>query len=569
MSFTFPFSFWRTPSTTLDGDAREFIQNWELSTGVIMPLTQRIAVNDWYRGMKGEGTTYGSNLLAIAKSNNARIYILIPLDDNNANASAYELDAVSNGVLKGTYTNFAGGDFTPQGVIGGATKFFNSGVAPSDYLQNDNSFAFYNRTLNPPTGYVMACNTGAGNIFGTILRNTGSNGYAINSGVANQTFTNTSYLRVQRTSSVNTEIYRDGYYINNQTNSSNSGTSIDVYTHARNFNNSVTNESSAQLCYYEIGMPSLTSSENFDLFTVIQRLQSNVIAGGRQIGIYVPPIDAGLYDIDALSFISAHETSTGLPMGLTQKFAIQGFVLRLKGIGTTNGTDIWTTAKSNGGRLWPLCPTDDTTANADGYKVELITASPLGEYVNFLPGDFTPTGAIGGAGKYFDTNTRYRQVNADLFGISVYARTYDTTNFATYIGSYAITTSTSAVYSTAIRQGSSDTDMRYAVNAGLDAVTTTSQPVGLFTAQRLSVGNQTFYINGVQVDSKTRSRIVSQDYNTYAHALNNTDVVQSESTAELALYCTNWRSMGVVGLVDFNEAIQWYQTNVITGGRNV
>ena len=58
----FPFGFWKGIGSSLDADAREFIRNWEASTGAVMQLTQRMAVNDWYLGMKGTGTVYGSDL---------------------------------------------------------------------------------------------------------------------------------------------------------------------------------------------------------------------------------------------------------------------------------------------------------------------------------------------------------------------------------------------------------------------------------------------------------------------------------------------------------------------------
>lgn len=560
-----PFSFWKTPSTTLDGDAREFIKNWELNTNVIMPLTQRMAINDFYRGMKGEGTTNGTNLLAIAKANGTKIFPQIPLTDTTANAAAYSLDAVSNGVFKGTYINMVAGDFTQNGVTGGAgTKYFNPSINMYDDYGLEASFGYYGRTPHEGSSIAMGQNPNH-YLFtpSTAVSITCRLGFGGNN--CNITSTDgTGFIGVTRNQNTIRSIQNFGFRatVNSAFIVDASPTfTIHAYRGASHF-------TKRQMCFYWAGLKNLNQNELDDFYTIVQRLQSNVIPAGRQIGFYVPPIDNVIYDINALAFISAHETSTGVPMGLTQKLAIQGFVLRLKGQFTTNGTNIWTTARANGGRLWPLCPIDDTTANADAYRVELITANPLGDYVNFTPGDITPTGAVGGAGKYFDTNTNYRQVNADLSTISVYARTHDTTNFRTYIGA-AARNSNNAFYASLIRRQDSDTRMGYSINSAVDVAITPSQAVGLLTAQRFAVGNHRFFYNGVQIDSKTRSRIVSMIPNTYAHALNDRDTLVSENTSELALYCTNWRNMTDEGTADFNEAIQWYQTNVITGGRNV
>ena len=129
-----------------DSDALQFINEWETNTTVTMPTTQRLAVNDFYRGLKGEGTPNGSNLWSLATSVNARIFPLIPLTDSTANGLAYSLDAVSNGVIKGTYTNFISADFTQNGVIASTTKFFNSGVAPNVYNINSMALSVYSRT---------------------------------------------------------------------------------------------------------------------------------------------------------------------------------------------------------------------------------------------------------------------------------------------------------------------------------------------------------------------------------------------------------------------------------------
>jgi hypothetical protein len=281
--------------SALDPDAAQFIANWEAETSTTMQLTQRMAINDFYRGMKGEGTANGSNLWALATSTNARIYPLIPIDDSSANSSAYRLDAVSNGVLKGTYTNFVSGDFTPQGVIGGATKFFDSGVAPIDYIIDNVGGSVYSRTNSQADMIDFGSRTSSSpitNSFDINIRYATNNLAQL---VNNNTFTpipNTNsqgFYKISRDSG-NLITSKNGLIIATQSVAATNRSVNNFYFHASNSAGSAIAHSSRQLCFYEVGMPALTANELLDFYTVVQRLQSNVITGGRQIGTAIIPI---------------------------------------------------------------------------------------------------------------------------------------------------------------------------------------------------------------------------------------------------------------------------------------
>jgi hypothetical protein len=278
-----------------DLDALQFIANWELSTSATMPLTQRMAVNDLYRGLKGEGTTFGTNFLTSAKSRGAVLYPLVPLDDSTANANAYRLDAISNGVIQGTYNGFVAGDFTQNGVIGGVGKFFNSTVAPSNFLAGDVSASIYSRSNIAQAGYVLGSRNGS--VSQTLLNprritnpqllynvNDNSTGGSTMGGGSD------GFYNIQRLSNV-LGVFK------NAVNVVGTGGALNVtlstnnyYAHASN-NNGVTElESTRQLCFYSFGLIGFSANQLADFYTVIQRLQSNIITGGRQIGASIPPI---------------------------------------------------------------------------------------------------------------------------------------------------------------------------------------------------------------------------------------------------------------------------------------
>jgi hypothetical protein len=278
-----------------DSDALQFINEWETNTTVTMPTTQRLAVNDFYRGLKGEGTPNGSDLWTLATSVNARIFPLIPLTDSTANGLAYSLDAVSNGVIKGTYTNFVSADFTQNGVIGGPSKFFNSGVAPNVYNINSMALSVYSRTNLAANANFEFAASDAGT----------SNAYLLNSMNAANEFN----FIISNTTSLTPPIISDssGFNLIQNNNTSKSAvkngvtlstvvqpltgqTTRNLYFHSWNNDGTTTNPSVRQLCFYEIGMPFLSVNELLDFYTIVQRLQSNVITGGRQIGTVIPPI---------------------------------------------------------------------------------------------------------------------------------------------------------------------------------------------------------------------------------------------------------------------------------------
>lgn len=278
-----------------DPDALQFINEWETNTTVTMPTAQRLAINDFYRGMKGNGTPNGSNLWSLATSTNARIFPLIPLTDSTANALAYSLDAVSNGVIKGTYTNFVSGDFTQNGVIGGVTKFFNSGVSPNFYNINSMSLSVYSRTnlaananfdfaaADAATSNAYILNSmNATNEFNFVIAN--------NTALTPPIVSDSSGFNLIQNNNTSKSAVKNGVTLSTVVQPLTGQTTRNLYFHSWNNDGISSNSSVRQLCFYEMGMPFLSVNELLDFYTVVQRLQSNVITGGRQIGTVIPPI---------------------------------------------------------------------------------------------------------------------------------------------------------------------------------------------------------------------------------------------------------------------------------------
>jgi hypothetical protein len=99
----------------------------------------------------------------------------------------------------------------------------------------------------------------------------------------------------------------------------------------------------------------------------------------------------------ARRFIIAHELATGVVMDKHQRNAINGYVKRLSGIGTEYGSNLLKMFVEYGTTLMPCCPSNDSTASAAGYQIDLLSGTQQGEFLNFLPEDITVMGVKGGS----------------------------------------------------------------------------------------------------------------------------------------------------------------------------
>lgn len=271
-------------------------------------------------------------------------------------------------------------------------------------------------------------------------------------------------------------------------------------------------------------------------------------------------------DADGQAFISAHETATGLTMAETQRNAICGLVARLKGTGTTNGTDIWTAAKaagSSGALLHPLCPIDDSTANSAAYQMELFSASSIGTYNNFLAGDITPNGVTGGSTKYFTTGIPPAVYARDSVGLYAYLQPHTFPSGENFAG-------VNEVNKRFLINQNVGGNALYVVNDYTSTVFAQTTKDGLQGLQRTSSISKSYSENGVTKNTAIVSALLAS--NIYAMPFHSNIGFVGHAAfyaGEISLYAFGIPALSINALADFNEAIQWYQTNVITGGRNV
>jgi hypothetical protein len=129
-----------------DVDATAFITAFNTNTGASMDAVQQTAVVNAVQGLKGEGLTFNcTRLWDTLVAGDARWYPYCPIDDSTANALAYQMELFTASAA-GTFVGFVGGNFTPNGLTGGAGKYLRTGIAPNAYPQDGIFAASYNRT---------------------------------------------------------------------------------------------------------------------------------------------------------------------------------------------------------------------------------------------------------------------------------------------------------------------------------------------------------------------------------------------------------------------------------------
>lgn len=270
------------------------------------------------------------------------------------------------------------------------------------------------------------------------------------------------------------------------------------------------------------------------------------------LSITTPYVLTGLHPV-ASTFITAHDAATGLTMAPTQINAIGGFVSRLSGIGTTNGTDFIGGALAPTS-IYPYCPSDDSTASAAGCRLDLFRNNDI-TYTNFVSGDFTPTGVTGGTGKIADTGIDIDAAAYNDYMFSFYSRDAGASGRVmgglNTAGSRALDAgfAGATTYVNFYRFGSSFTD-------------TIVNTQGLFTEW---FENQ--YRNTTQFATRTSDNVTLDNTNIFLHSRNFNGAANAPSSNEFAGFAIGAKNFTAAAIQDWFEAWDWYQTNVITGGR--
>jgi hypothetical protein len=268
-------------------------------------------------------------------------------------------------------------------------------------------------------------------------------------------------------------------------------------------------------------------------------------------------------DPDAVAFIVAHNLASGQTMGALQQNTIQELVQMLKGVGTIYGSNLWSKLATSNSEIYPFCPVDDSTVNASAYAVDLINPSITATFNNFIITDFSVNGITGGATKYFAMKRAPSDFGQNDIGIDAYCR-----STLTGLGStIAIGASNSSNFTGNAAYLFTSSDGHYALNQAGSSVFN-APSTGLTSINRILSTAHTKWRNGVLLNTASVTSITPSTRKFYGFANNSGGTVDRLFSGQLAMLSAR---CGFTNneMIDWFQSWNYYQTNIITGGRNV
>ncbi len=269
-------------------EAVNLINALETAYGAPIGLQQQNALCGLFRRLKGQLTTNGSNVLDLINDGNARMWLHTPQDDSTATAAGYNIEALTATSL-GTFNNFVSGDFTPNGVQpDGASKYFDSGLAPASLPSSFNMNGFYSRTNNINAGIDFGT-WNATNVQSTYMQTRTTPDRLIYrhhsslSIIVNSVGTSDGFILLARSPANQTFSEFDGVQENIDALLNTGDSNFSMYFHGNNRNGTAGNFSDRQLCMYFTGLPFISITARADFYQAILWYQQNVITGGRDV----------------------------------------------------------------------------------------------------------------------------------------------------------------------------------------------------------------------------------------------------------------------------------------------
>lgn len=267
-------------------------------------------------------------------------------------------------------------------------------------------------------------------------------------------------------------------------------------------------------------------------------------------------------DPNANAYIARHNVLSGMTMDAIQQAAVQTFFTQIKGAGTPNGSNLSPKLITNtNARVFLYCPVNNTTANFASYALSINLAE--GTFVNMVSGDLSVNGVTGGTGKYLDFGNAPSDFVGSFYTIGVYSRSSIGASGQVSIGVIESGTTRASFINT--RNGSNNLASGI-TQTGSDATPNTDGS-GLYILSRTNGVEYNIYKNEVLFATKSHVSTTPSSFNIYGHANNSNVGVQNEDSRQL---CTLFHCGGLTAneAEDFAYALNVFNTNCITGGRN-
>jgi hypothetical protein len=236
--------------------------------------------------LKGATTPNNSDLFSYHTADtNSRFFPLIPVNDSTVSIAGYTLDMFQ--LATGSYGGFVSGDFSVNGVTGGNTKYFDTGISPSALPIDNISNAIYSRTnisgFDSDYGATDVANSLTNSVRAETL-NAGTFRFTINDSTNNSVaFPDSLGLRLANRVSTDKSARDTNRSTGEQfTLATTSSPTANTYFHVANGFTTFFYYSRRQLCLYwqALGM---TQAQIEDWAYIMNYIQETVITGGRNV----------------------------------------------------------------------------------------------------------------------------------------------------------------------------------------------------------------------------------------------------------------------------------------------
>jgi len=263
-------------------------------------------------------------------------------------------------------------------------------------------------------------------------------------------------------------------------------------------------------------------------------------------------------DADANAYISAHNTASGTTMAAAQQLAVQGTFQRLKGSGTSFGSNLFAKLSASNGELYAFTPVSSAAVSLPTIAIDWIEPSVLSTIVGFVPSDVANDGVTGGSGKYLALKRAPSDYSQNDISIHAFSQTAGLTGFnnITPIGasdSASLGGNRSYFYASTTFGGfSANTTSFTQINAASD---------GLISINRDNASTHEKYIDGLLIGSGSKTSTTPSTNNFYGFAAHAGATSFNHFSGKLAMVC-NADSFTANELTDWNEAWQYFTTNM-------
>jgi hypothetical protein len=268
-------------------------------------------------------------------------------------------------------------------------------------------------------------------------------------------------------------------------------------------------------------------------------------------------------DADANAFIAAHNAASGQVMAILQQEVIQGTFQRLKGTGTTYGSDLWTKLSNSNSEIYPYTPVSDSIASAAAYAVDMINPDVLAVFNNFIPADYSVNGVIGNPTKYLAMKRSPSDYDQNSIGADTYGRNVSTSAQHCTVGASASDANGNA---TLVQTCGVEA---FKVNSTLFTIIGVNNLIGLSSINRTTSTTQEYYNDGVLTKTAAATSLTPTTTKFYGHAYSKSDLTSDRNSNQQLAMVASRCGFTAFEMNDWFEVWDYYQTNIITGGRNV